>query len=198
MTAADQARLVEALRFALAAHGDQTRKGSSIPYASHLLGVAALVYEAGGDIVQAVAALLHDTLEDCPSVDLASIRTQFGGEVAEIVETCSDLLPGDRPGAKAPWGERKTRYLDRLASAAPRTQLVAACDKLHNLRGLVVDLESEGPETLERFTAEPAKTRWYYESAAARFAAALPEGLRRDFEHQLRRLAVHVPRAEAP
>ena len=194
----EQQRLVSAVAFALGAHADQTRKGKDVPYASHLLAVAALVFEAGGDVGQAVAALLHDSVEDCPDVELSQIEARFGADVAATVDLCSDLLPGDTPDAKAPWAERKARYLARLRDADARTRLVAACDKLHNLRSLVLDLDAEGRATLERFSASPARTRWYYESVGELLGPALPPALRADFAAQLARLAAHVPELEAP
>lgn len=182
MDESDRERIVEALRFALAAHGPQTRKGVPVPYASHLLQVAGLVLEAGGDAEQAVAALLHDTLEDCENVDAATLRERFGADVAEIVEACSDTLPGDAPGAKSPWAERKARHLERLARAPDRARLVAACDKLHNLRNLVADLRVEGPATLDRFRAGPDRMRAYYEAARDAVGDALPEAHRRELD----------------
>lgn len=198
MREADQLRLADALGFALRAHGDQTRKNTSIPYASHLLQVAGLVLEAGGDGDQALAGLLHDCIEDCADVDAAALRARFGDEVARIVEACSDVEPGDCPDAKSDWGLRKTRYLERLASADARIRLVAACDKLHNLRSLVADLRAFGPATLGRFTARPEQARWYYESAHARLRDALPEPLRLEFDAQVDALRSFVARAEAP
>src|SRR5262245_63763346 len=111
MRDADRRRLVDALAFALDAHGDQTRKGTEIPYASHLLSVAGLVLEAGGDAAQAAAGLLHDTLEDGEGVDESRLRDEFGADVAAIVIACSDLLPGDTRDRKSAWGDRKRRYL---------------------------------------------------------------------------------------
>lgn len=184
----DQTRIVEALRFALAAHGPQTRKGVPIPYASHLLQVAGLVLEAGGDAHQAAAALLHDTLEDCEDVDAAALRERFDADVVAIVEACTDTLPGDTPGGKSPWSERKARHLERLARAPARARLVAACDKLHNLRCLVADLRAEGPATLDRFNARPEALRGYYEAARSVLADALPAPLQRDFDVQLQAL----------
>ena len=190
--------LVEALAFALATHGDQKRKGSEIPYASHLLAVAGLVLEAGGDVAQAAAALLHDTIEDGDGVDEPRLRGRFGADVAAIVAACSDLLPGDTRDRKSPWGERKQRYLAQLADAPLRARLVAACDKLHNLRTLVADLRSHGLATLERFTASPEQTRWYYESAHRLLRDALPVGIRREFDDLIEALRGFVARAEAP
>jgi (p)ppGpp synthase/HD superfamily hydrolase len=197
MREADRRQLVEALAFALAAHGDQKRKGSDVPSVSHLLAVAGLVLEAGGDVSQAVAALLHDTLEDA-EIDEARLRSAFGAEVAAIVVACTDLLPGDTHERKSPWGERKRRYLAQLAAAPPRTRLVAVCDKLHNLRALIADLRSEGPATLERFTATPEQTRWYYESAHALLRDALPVAIRREFDDLIEALRGFVAHAQAP
>jgi (p)ppGpp synthase/HD superfamily hydrolase len=194
----DRRPLVDALEFALEAHGDQTRKGSEIPYVSHLLSVAGLVLEAGGDLAQAVAALLHDTIEDGEGVDESRLRDEFGAEVAAIVAACSDVLPGDTPGRKSEWGERKRRYLAQLAAAGPRVRLVAACDKLHNLRTLIADLRSHGPAKLEQFRASPARTRWYYESAHALLRDALPDALGFEFDALIADLRSFVPRAEAP
>ena len=198
MQEADRRRLVDALAFALVAHGDQKRKGSDVPYASHLLAVAGLVLEAGGDVTQAAAALLHDTIEDGEGVDEALLAAEFGGEIAAIVAACTDLLPGDTRERKSAWGDRKRRYLARLASAGPRVQLVAACDKLHNLRTLIADLRNEGPATLERFTASPDRTRWYYESVHALLRDALPAAIRREFDDLVQALRGFVARAEAP
>ena len=198
MRDADRRRLVDALAFALTAHGDQKRKGKKIPYASHLLSVAGLVLDAGGDAVQAAAALLHDTLEDGAEVDESRLRAEFGGEVAAIVAACTDLLPGDTREHKSPWADRKRRYLARLAEAGPRAQLVAACDKLHNLRTLISDLRAHGPDTLARFTASPEQTRWYYESAHAALRDAVPAAIRREFDDLIEALRVFVARAEAP
>jgi (p)ppGpp synthase/HD superfamily hydrolase len=198
MRDADRRRLADALAFALRAHGDQKRKGSDVPYVSHLLSVAGLVLEAGGDVAQAAAALLHDTLEDGEGVDVERLRREFGAEVADIVVACSDVLPGDTRERKSPWGDRKRRYLAQLASAPPRARLVAACDKLHNLRTLIADLRSDGPDTLGRFTASPEQTRWYYESAHASLRAALPPAIRSEFDDLVAALRGFVAHAEAP
>lgn len=192
MNRADRARLAEAFRFALDAHGEQTRKGSDIPYVSHLMQVSGLVLEHGGDATQAVAGVLHDALEDCAEVDLASLRTRFGDEVAAIVDACTDLLPGDRPDAKAEWWERKRHYLARLAQADRRTRLVAVCDKLHNLRSMVADLRTDGVATLERFSATPKQTRWYFERVREQLCAGLPVRLVDELDGLIAALSEHV------
>ncbi len=188
-----RARLVEALAFALEAHGAQTRKGRDIPYASHLLQVAGLVLEHGGDVELAVAALLHDTLEDCDHVDDAVIRTRFGERVVRVVVACSDLLPGDEPDTKSPWLLRKQGFLARLRDAEVDVHLVTACDKLHNLRSLLADLDAEGPATLERFTASPEQTRVYHEAVLEAVAETIPDSLHRELAAALAALARWVP-----
>ena len=177
MNQRDRECLAEALRFALEAHAEQTRKGRDIPYASHLLQVSGLVLEHGGDATLAMAGVLHDALEDTAHVDGAALRARFGDEVARIVESCTDLLPGDRPDARSSWELRKRAYLERLRAADARTRLVVVCDKVHNLRSLVADLRAEGVETLARFTATPAQTRWYFETVRETLCDGLPSRL---------------------
>jgi (p)ppGpp synthase/HD superfamily hydrolase len=189
----ERQKLARAVAFALAAHAEQTRKGTPIPYASHLLQVVGLVLEHGGDSEQAIAAVLHDVVEDCEAIELDEVRRHFGPEVAEIVEVCTDLLPGDRPDAKSEWTLRKRDYLERLGRADARARLVAACDKLHNLRTLVADLHAEGATTLERFTATPAQTRWYHESVREAVATAVPQRLLRELDELLAELREWVP-----
>lgn len=188
MQPSDRRRLGEALVFALDAHAGQTRKGKPVPYASHLLQVAGLVLEHGGDVEQAMAALLHDTLEDCEGVDEQALRARFGPRVTAMVVACSDLLEGDSPARKSPWTERKTRYLEHLRSADRDTQLVAACDKLHNLANIVTDLRTEGADFLERFNASPPQTLWYFEQVRASLGPDLPAALLLDFDTQLEAL----------
>ncbi|MBA3547176.1 MAG: bifunctional (p)ppGpp synthetase/guanosine-3',5'-bis(diphosphate) 3'-pyrophosphohydrolase [Nannocystis sp.] len=153
--------LSKALAFALVAHGGQTRKGSSVPYVSHLLQVSGLVLEHNGDPEQACAALLHDVVEDTP-VTLAQVAEAFGPGVAAIVADCTDTMEGDAPGAKRPWLERKHRYVAQLAQVPQRSALVVGCDKLHNMRSLVGDLETHGPAVLSRFNAPPESQRWLH------------------------------------
>jgi len=191
----EQARLVSALRFALDAHGAQTRKGSDVPYASHLFEVTGLVLEHGGDLDQAVAGLLHDVLEDCEDVDAAALQTRFGAEVARMVCACSDLLGGDTAAAKSDWLLRKRHYIEKLREADRRTRLVAACDKLHNLRCLIADLRNAGLSTLERFNSTPPQTRWYYEAVRGALGADLPRRLLIEVDALLEELARFVPHA---
>ena len=177
MEAGERRRLGEALAFALEAHAGQTRKGTDAPYASHLLQVAGLVLECGGDLDQGMAALLHDTIEDCPGIDAAQLAARFGPEVARIVHDCTDTLPGDAPRAEQPWAERKRALLAKLAAATDRSLLVAACDKHSNLRALLRDLRSDGIECFSRFNAGPEQQIWYFESVLDLLRGRIPAGL---------------------
>jgi (p)ppGpp synthase/HD superfamily hydrolase len=191
----EQAAFVgEALAFALEKHAGQRRRGRDVPYASHPLRVAGLVLEHGGDATQVAVGLLHDVIEDCGVSD-AELRARFGDEVARSVRALSDVLEGDTPEKKAPWRERKTRFVARLPQVEPRARLVAACDKLDNLSALVADLETEGPATLERFTGKPHQIRWYYEEVSAALGRDLPPRLRAELDDRLDMLRRFVPEA---
>lgn len=164
-------RLHAALDYAADAHRTQTRKGTDAPYLSHLLGVASLVLEHGGDEDQAIAGLLHDVLEDCGAHHAAEIGARFGQRVLAIVQACTDGTLDDR-GEKAPWRARKTAYLDHLATASADAVLVSACDKLHNARAIATDAAA-GHDVFARFSAGADGTRWYYRQLLARFAERL-------------------------
>jgi hypothetical protein len=195
MLARDRTRFAAALRFALASHGDQKRKGTPIPYVSHLLQVAGLVLEYGGDADQAIAGLLHDAIEDCPGVSEAGLRRRFGAEVARIVRAASDVLEGDTPRRRSPWLRRKLRFIAHLRGQDARVRLVTACDKLDNLRSLLADLHADGPETLARFRGTPAQIRWYYEEVRDALGRELPRRLSRELDLLVAELAHFVPRA---
>ena len=171
-----------ALDFALAGHGSQTRKGTDAPYVSHLLQVSGLVLENGGDWEQAAAAVIHDSLEDVPGVTADAIQRRFGERVARIVRDCTDTLPGDTPGEKSPWVERKTRYLDQIAGVAPDSLLVAACDKRHNLGSIIADFRVLGPPVFERFSAPAEQQLLFYREFVRRAGDRLPDRLRIDLE----------------
>lgn len=171
-----------ALDFAARLHRGQTRKGSRIPYVTHLLSVAALVGEHGGDEEQMIAALLHDGPEDQGGAAvLAEIRRRFGDRVARIVEACTDTLESPKP----PWKERKAAYLARLARIPPEARLVSAADKVHNLRTLVSDLRREGERVWRRFHAPRADQLWYYRSLTREFRRGGPAALAEEMERLL-------------
>ena len=191
----DQAAFVgRALAFSLEKHAGQKRRGRDVPYASHPVRVAGLVLEHGGDATQMAVGLLHDVIEDCGVSD-AELRERFGAEVAQAVRALSDVLEGDTPEQKAPWRERKTRFVARLAGVDARARLVAACDKLDNLSAIVADLETEGPATLERFTGKPRQIRWYYEEVIRALGEDLPPRLRAELGDRLEMLRRFVPEA---
>ncbi len=172
-------RFTRAVDYARIAHAAQVRKGTDIPYITHLLGVAALVIEFGGNEDQAIAGLLHDTIEDCGEAHEAMIRAQFGDAVADIVVACTDgTAEGkgslvDVEAKRRDWTRRKLNYLQHLGHAAEGTLLVSACDKLHNARAIVQDLENPnvGQGVFERFKAGRDGTLAYYESLARIYAS---------------------------
>src|SRR5512134_1926721 len=110
MSPDDAAFVGRALAFALERHAGKEKKGGGAPYASHLLRVAALVMEHGGDAEQVAVAFLHDVIEDCDVPD-AELEACFGSGVARLVRALSDLLPGDTSARKSPWLARKRAYL---------------------------------------------------------------------------------------
>ena len=156
-------RYTDAVTYAAQLHAEQTRKSTTIPYISHLLGVSSLVLEAGGNEDMAIAALLHDGPEDQGGqATLDEIRTMFGDRVAHIVEGCTDSLAED-PDNKLPWKQRKLDYLDHLKHADRETQTVSISDKLHNARATVTDLRIQGPSTWDRFNTSSQEILWYYQ-----------------------------------
>jgi (p)ppGpp synthase/HD superfamily hydrolase len=189
---ADRRRLGRALELALEWHADQFRKGTEIPYASHLLQVAGLVLEHGGDADQAAAGLFHDALEDAKSPEERRDREQviareFSGDVLRIVRACTDTEEHEVLGHKAPWRERKTRFLERLPKLAERSLLVVACDKRHNLDALVADVRAFGRGYLDRFKAEPEDQIWYFESVHEAVLGRIPPRLQRELADLLER-----------
>ena len=146
-------------------HHNQFRKGTDVPYFSHLLAVCSIVLEAGGTETEAIAALLHDAPEDAGGEPtLRAIEAKFANEVGTIVNACSDALPANGE-KKAPWLARKQDYIKHLQSAGASTMLVSAADKLHNLRAIYADYLQIHDEIWERFSAPAPKKRhtlWYY------------------------------------
>jgi (p)ppGpp synthase/HD superfamily hydrolase len=171
-------RFVEAVAWVTELHADQGRKGQAdVPYASHLLAVASLVLEDGGDEDAAIVALCHDAVEDQGGAPtLAEVRRRFGDDVAEAVDLLSDSH-GSHLDAKAPWAERKARLLAQLSRPAtpPAALRVAAADKLHNARSVLTALQQEGPVVWERFRAGPGEVVWFYQSVADLLAERLPD-----------------------
>ena len=181
-------RYRDALVWAAELHDGQSRKGTTVPYVSHVLAVSGLVLEHDGTEDQAIAALLHDVIEDC-GVPADEIEARFGSDVARIVLACSDTDEIPKP----PWRERKRAYLARLPTLGADVLLVSLADKVHNLRTLVEDIDREGEATLSRFRGGADGTRWYYRRLADVYAARtgeLPAGTGSSLLHELD-LAVH-------
>jgi (p)ppGpp synthase/HD superfamily hydrolase len=153
----------KALEIALDAHRGQVRKSTSIPYISHPLAVASIAMEYGANQDQVIAALLHDAIEDGGESYRNIIRNNFGEHVLSLVEACTDGTP-DATGQKAPWTERKTRYLNHLEDASDDVLLVSGSDKLHNARAILRDLKVLGVSVFNRFSTSQEQTIWYYES----------------------------------
>jgi (p)ppGpp synthase/HD superfamily hydrolase len=149
----------QALPYAAGVHRDQIRKGTSTPYVTHLLAVAAIVGENGGTEDEVVAALLHDAPEDQGGeTRLGEIRARFGDGVAEIVDGCTDTYETPKP----PWRERKERYLAHLGEASGSVRLVSSADKLHNARAVLSDYRLVGEDLWTRFNGGKEGTLWYY------------------------------------
>jgi len=158
-------RFADAITFAEKAHREQRRKGNDIPYIAHLMAVTATVLEWGGDEDTAIAALLHDAIEDQGGEPMAEeIRSRFGDRVVDMVLHCTDSTSSD-PATKAPWEVRKTAYLARLATAGAEAALITAADKIHNLTATIRDVRAQGSAALDRF-ARPDRLVWYYASVA--------------------------------
>ncbi len=158
----------------------ETRKQTAVPYLSHLMSVAALVMEAGGDDVQVAAAFLHDSAEDKGGqAELERIDAEFGPEVASIVRDLSDSLVDTTAGeTKEAWRLRKERYIDHLRDAPERSLLVSAADKVHNARCILADYRKEGGETWVRFNeTDPVQQLWYYRSVIDVFRERLDSPL---------------------
>ena len=166
------ARFVAAVEEALRIHAAQARKGTGIPYAAHLLGVASMVLEQeGASEDEAIAALLHDAIEDQPELtSFAAIEERFGTAVRDIVEDCTDAP--DHP--KPPWRRRKREYLLHLEEAPEPSLRVSLADKLHNARAMVLDAAAGDPAFWSRFNAPPVAQRWYYTALAEVFQRRLP------------------------
>ena len=156
-------RFEDALAYAACLHRDQTRKGTGVPYVTHLLAVAAIVGENGGTEDEVIAALLHDAPEDAGGeARLSEIRDRYGDGVADIVAGCTDTYEDPKP----PWRARKEAYIGHLAGAPEPVRLVSAADKLHNARSVLADYRAVGEGLWGRFNGGRDGTLWYYRAVA--------------------------------
>ena len=172
-------RFLRAFLFAAEKHARQTRKASTIPYIAHLMGVASLVLEAGGDEDLVIAALLHDVVEDCGGAPmLREVRRRFGVRVAKVVDGCTDTDTDPKP----PWRERKEKYIRHLRQADADTRLVSAGDKLNNVRSIVSDYRAIGERVWARFNGGREGTLWYYRTLRDEFVRHKPNRITRELE----------------
>mgnify|MGYP000978965466 CR=1 FL=1 len=168
MTQRYSTRFDEAVAMAVDAFRPVVRKGSGVPYITHLFSVCALVGEHGGDEDQLIAAVLHDWLEDIPDAHVDVLEARFGPRVARLVEALSDSVGSPKP----PWRARKEAYLAHLRRSPADVRLVSCADKLHNCRSIRMDLRLAGPAVFQRFQGGREGTLWYYQE----LAVALGEG----------------------
>lgn len=188
-------RLAAALSYAEELHRGQRRKKTGAPAFSHLMSVAALVMENGGDEDLAIAALLHDGPEDCGGqVVLDQIRERFGDRVARIVADCTDTMELPKPR----WEPRKKKYLQHLKTVSDDSLLVSLSDKVHNARSILEGYRQEGEIIWDRFTATREQAFWYYDSLLEIFQQRVTpqfEGLVLELERVLKSLHEGVAKA---
>jgi (p)ppGpp synthase/HD superfamily hydrolase len=183
-------RFLKALNYAVRLHAGHCRKGTAIPYVSHLLAVASLVLEHGGNETEACAAMLHDAIEDRSTAAggatrlRAAIRRGFGPQVLGIVEECTDTDVEPKP----PWSARKRAYLTHLETASRSALLVSCADKLHNARCILGDLKTHRGAVWKRFSAGKEAQLWYYRSLAQCYARRLPGPMATELAHTVGRI----------
>jgi (p)ppGpp synthase/HD superfamily hydrolase len=159
-------RFSEALTYAAELHATQLRKGSGVPYIAHLLGTASIALEYGASEDEAIAALLHDAIEDCGGPPIReAIRLRFGDTVTAIVEGCTDSDTTPKP----PWRQRKAAYISHIVTASSSVRLVSAADKLYNARSILKDYRQIGDLVWERFKGGKEGSLWYYRSLVEAF-----------------------------
>ena len=179
-------RFSSALAYAAELHGDQARKGTAIPYVAHLLAVAAIVIEYGGDEDQAIAALLHDAVEDQGGHDtLKRIRARFGERVAGLVDACTDSY--EQGPQKPEWKARKEQYLASLAGKPREALLISAADKLHNATSILEDYLVHGEGLWPRFKGG-RESLWYYRELVKRLRGCTDSRLHRRLEATVKEL----------
>jgi (p)ppGpp synthase/HD superfamily hydrolase len=178
-------RFREALVYAAELHANQERKGGDVPYIAHLLGVTAIALEHGADEDEAIAALLHDAVEDQGGQATgAEIRRRFGDRVIEIVLGCTDADTKPKP----PWRQRKESYIAHLDSGNTSIFRVSAADKLYNVRSIVADYRRIGEAVWTRFNGGRDGTLWYYRTLADKFnQLAKEQHMSKDLADELER-----------
>jgi len=178
-------RFEDALIFSTHLHEGQLRKGSQVPYIAHLLGVTGLVLEDGGDEDEAIAALLHDAVEDQGGLKtLNEIQSRYGSRVAEIVMSVTDAYEDQRP----PWRERKEGYIASIRAADPSAIRVSLADKVYNARATLMDIREEGESGWSRFNGGKEGTLWYYHELIEAFRERSSSNLLQELVRVIREL----------
>jgi len=172
----------KALIYVTRIHGGQLRKKTRIPYIAHILGVCAIAMEYGANETEAIAALLHDAVEDCGGAKrLRDIERKFGKKVAKIVQGCTDTDQTPKP----PWLERKKAYVAHIRHAPMSTKLVSASDKLHNVRAILMDYRKEGERLWSRFNGGKRGALWYYRALVNAFSGKCIQPLVQELDRTL-------------
>ena len=178
-------RFVEALVYALGLHRRQQRKLSDAPYSAHLMSVAALVLEYGGSEDEAIAALLHDAVEDQGGQSTyQTIQRRFGSTIAQIVHECTDAYGSPKP----PWRERKEAFQQRLTRASPSARLVKAADALDNCRSLLHACRGQGDGVWAHFHGGREGTLWNFRQTVEILQRFPPNPLVEELDRAIREL----------
>lgn len=186
-------RLKEALDYAIELHGGDARKHSRVPVLAHLLSVCALVQQDGGGEEEAIAALLHDSLEDKPDKTSAeTISQRFDPRVLELIQLATDTPLDYAGGPKPRWRDRKARYIEHIRQASPADLRVPVADKVDNVRAILADYHRVGESLWDRFNAGKADQLWFYQSVLAAFKEV---GFRGHMLDELDRLVGQLVRA---
>lgn len=193
-------RFSEALDYVAVAHAGQLRKGTELPYVSHLISVAALVLDDSGSETEAIAGLLHDVVEDQGGDDggrqrLRDVRARFGDEVGDIVEGCTDY---DTSGVHGPWKERKEAHVAHIGDMPPSVQRVSLADKLHNTRSILRDYRVHGDALWARFNAGAEAQLWYLSAVSAAFAKVSDSPMAEDLRAVVDELRALVSNPSTP
>jgi (p)ppGpp synthase/HD superfamily hydrolase len=160
-------RFTEALIFATELHATQKRKSSGVPYVAHLLGTASLVLEYGGSEDEAIAALLHDGIEDQGGAETREkIYAKFGEKITKIVDECSEIYQKPKPS----WLIRKEEYLKKIPTISDSARLVMVADKIYNLRSIIKDYRLKGDQVWSDFHGGRDGTLWYYQTLVDNFS----------------------------